>query len=103
MTKYDELIGRFMPLRVSLNTSAGMDDPETIYGFQVLLDDVETTLTDLQAQVAELRGALVTAIIPIEVILLSGAIAAHCQDVRDALHDAKTTARQALEKSNDKG
>lgn len=52
MTKYDELIGRFMPLRVSLNTSAGMDDPETIYGFQVLLDDVETTLTDLQAQVA---------------------------------------------------
>lgn len=43
-----------------------------------------------------LRGALVTAMIPIEAILLSGAEAAHCQDVRDALHDAVATARPAL-------
>ena len=59
---------------------------------------LEGQLAQLEARCERMAGALVTAMIPIEAILLSGADAAHCQDVRDALHDAQATARQALEK-----
>ena len=50
----------------------------------------------LLARIAELEVALVTAAIPLEAILMSGADAAHCQDVRDAIHDAVQATRAAL-------
>ena len=62
----------------------------------------DAQITKLQADGDKLAGALVTAMIPIEAILLSGADAAHCQDVRDALRDAKATAPQALTEWKDR-
>lgn len=55
-----------------------------------------TAIRSLIAREKVMREALVTAMIPIEAILLSGADAAHCQSVRDALHDAVSTARASL-------
>lgn len=48
------------------------------------------------AQIDALKKALVVAAIPLEAIRMSGADAAHCQDVRDAIHDAVLTIREAL-------
>lgn len=59
-------------------------------------EEAEARLAVLEGENARLREALVTAMIPIEAILLSGADAAHCQSVRDALHDAVSTARASL-------
>ena len=64
----------------------------------IKIDYLLTKITDLEALVGELGEALVTAMIPIEAMLLSGADAAHCQDVRDAMHDAQATARATLAK-----
>jgi len=74
------------------------DIKNEIAGLFVPVRVAATAITDLEALVGELGEALVTAMIPIEAMLLSGADAAHCQDVRDAMHDAQATARATLAK-----
>lgn len=73
-------------------------EAQTVANFEaiVALHNAAPALIAAARENERLRGALVTAMIPIEAILLSGADAAHCQSVRDALHDAVSTARASL-------
>ena len=50
----------------------------------------------LLAQIAMLKKAMVTAVLPLEAIRMSGSDAAFCQDVRDAIHDGVIAVREAL-------
>jgi hypothetical protein len=70
--------------------------------YEVDIDRVSLELSRRCVPVEEyqrIKVALVTAMIPIEAILLSGTDAAFCQDVRDALRDAQNTARAALKET----
>lgn len=69
------------------------DDRELI----VFLRNNATHFATLEEENVRLREALVTAMIPIEAILLSGTGTAHCKEVQDALHDAQNKARAALQ------
>lgn len=64
------------------------------------VDDVASAaaneITTLRERVKELEVAAVTAVLPLEAILMSGADAAHCQEIRDAIFDGVTTVREAL-------
>ena len=64
--------------------------------------EAATAITALRAEVEALRGVCVVAAIPLEALIMSGGDAAHCQDVRDAIHDAVKTIRAAL-KGGDHG
>ena len=52
------------------------------------------------ARIAELEKAIVIAAIPLEAIIASGTEVLHCQEIRDAIHDAVSACRVALKDQN---
>lgn len=98
-----ELVEWLLALAIDCDETDGWEDAASdVRHAAIHIADLEAQLAKLQADGDKLAGVLVTAMIPIEAILLSGADLAHCQDVRDALHDAKATAPQALTEWKDR-
>lgn len=69
-----------------------------LYDVGTVADVAIAEINTLRERVRLLEIAAVTAVLPLEAIRMSGADAAHCQDVRDAISDGINTVRQVISK-----